>query len=261
MANSDATLNNSLYDHYIRAFRWASDRIGESGIVCFVSNGGWLTGAAGAGVRRCFTREFNSTYVYNLRGNQRTQGEESRREGGKIFASGSRATIAITMLVKNPESKEHGAIHYRDIGDYLTREEKLDILKQTVNADPEWVSVEQDAHGDWLDHRDDSYTQFIPMGIQQGSKKLTTGMFSTWSAGVKTNRDAWCYNSRKDVVSANMQKTVDTYLEELRRWQDSDKTSDVKAFLTKDERHVLNGQENCMRISHAIMARVTLLNI
>ena len=235
---SDATLNNSLYDHYIRAFRWASDRIGDSGIVCFVSNGGWLTGAAGAGVRRRFKEEFNSIYVYNLRGNQRTQGEESRREGGKIFASGSRATIAITMLVKNPNSDENGAIHYHDIGDYLTRDEKLRILKEAVDHDPEWTTLDQDKHGDWLDQRDDSYLSFIPMGVQEGAKKLPTGLFSTWSAGVKTNRDAWCYNSRRDVVEANMRRTVETYNSELARWREAGSPKDVQAFLTKDETRI-----------------------
>ena len=236
--NSDATLNNSLYDHYIRAFRWASDRIGDSGIVCFVSNGGWLTGAAGAGVRRRFKEEFNSIYVYNLRGNQRTQGEESRREGGKIFASGSRATIAITMLVKNPNSGEHGTIHYHDIGDYLTRDDKLRILRDAVDHDPEWTTLDQDKHGDWLDQRDDSYLSFIPMGVQEGVKKLPTGLFSTWSAGVKTNRDAWCYNSRRDVVEANMRRTVETYNSELDRWREAGSPKDVQAFLTKDETRV-----------------------
>ncbi|ATO39646.1 DEAD/DEAH box helicase family protein [Bifidobacterium pseudolongum] len=190
-AKADANYKRSLYDSYIRAFRWASDRIKEKGIICFVSNGGWLTSASGAGVRRSFVEEFNSIYVYNLRGNQRTQGEESRKEGGKIFDSGSRATIAITMLVKNPASEEHGVIHYKDIGDYLSREEKLDILKNAVVEDPEWEILTPDEHGDWLNQRDDSYQNFIPMGVLKGGKKLGTGLFTMWSMGVATNRDAW----------------------------------------------------------------------
>ena len=243
--HSDATLNNSLYDHYIRAFRWASDRIGDSGIVCFVSNGGWLTGA-----RRCFSKEFNDIYVYNLRGNQRTQGEESRREGGKIFDSGSRATIAITMLVKNPGSNHHGVIHYRDIGDYLTRDEKLDILKQAVDADPEWTIATQDKYGDWLDHRDDSYLDFIPTGIQEGTKKKPTGLFSIWSAGVKTNRDPWCYNSSKQTLTINVQRMIETYQNELARWQNVGKPEDVRSFLTDDETRIKWIREIYNDISH-----------
>lgn len=210
-AYSSANLKNSLYDHYIRAFRWASDRIDDSGIVCFVSNGGWLKGEASAGVRKCFAEEFNSIYVYNLRGNQRTQGEESRREGGKIFDSGSRATIAITMLVKNPASAEHGVIRYHDIGDYLTREEKLRILTEAVEHDPEWTVIQPDEHGDWLEKRDDSFSRFIPMGVQDGAKKLDCGMFSTWSRGVTTSRDSWMINYSNRRVLSNMKKFIYNY--------------------------------------------------
>lgn len=216
-ANADVNNKSSLYDHYIRAFRWASDRIlkdgNDSGIICFVSNGGWLTGAAGAGVRRSLIEEFNSIYVYNLRGNQRTQGEESRKEGGKIFESGSRATIAITMLVKNPVSEEHGVIHYKDIGDYLSREEKLDILKNVVDEDPEWETLAPDEHGDWLDQRDDSYQEFIPLGINKN--KMPLGLFSTWSAGIQTNRDAWVYNFSYSEVSENVSRMIEVYNKEV----------------------------------------------
>ena len=205
-AKSTARLKTALYDHYIRAFRWASDRIEDAGIVCFVSNGGWLTGEAGAGVRRCFCDEFNSIYVYNLRGNQRTQGEESRREGGKIFDSGSRATIAITLLVKNPDSKEHGVIRYRDIGDYLNRQQKLDILKGAIGGDPKWTVLNPDRHGDWLDQRDDSWYEFAPMGINK--RKSPLGMFDIWSNGLKTQRDSWAWGYSRNQVKSDMVRLV-----------------------------------------------------
>ena len=249
-AGSKAVLKNSLYDHYIRAFRWASDRIGDSGIVCFVSNGGWLKGEASAGVRKCFAEEFSSIYVYNLRGNQRTQGEESRREGGKIFDSGSRATIAITMLVKNPASSERGVIRYRDIGDYLSRDEKLRILTECADADPEWTRIEPDVHGDWLDQRDDSFSRFAPMGVQDGTRKLDCGMFSIWSQGVKTNRDEWCYNYRAATVRDSMKRTVSTYLSERERWHEAGRPKDVKAFLTKDETRIKWTRELYADVSH-----------
>lgn len=210
-ASSVATTNkNSLYDSYIRAFRWASDRLEKQGrgIICFVSNGGWITSDAGAGIRRSLVEEFNSIYVYNLRGNQRTQGEESRKEGGKIFGSGSRATIAITMLVLNPDSKEHGVIHYKDIGDYLTREQKLDILKEAVDKDPDWTILAPDEYGDWLNKRDPKFDQLIPMGETEGNKKLATGLFSIWSNGLKTQRDAWCYNFSRSRLDSDMRKTI-----------------------------------------------------
>lgn len=208
---SSATRVSALYDHYIRAFRWASDRIGNSGIVCFVSNGGWLKGEASAGVRKCFAKEFSSIYVYNLRGNQRTQGEESRREGGKIFDSGSRATIAITMLVKNPASEERGVIHYRDIGDYLTREEKLRILTEAVERDPEWKDIHPDEHGDWIEKRDDSFAQFAPIGIENRPEKAPNGLFGCYSMGIVSNRDAWVWGFSRSKVGTNVRAVVERY--------------------------------------------------
>src|SRR5690606_18759558 len=101
---STATLKNALYDSYIRAIRWASDRVGDSGVIGFVTNAGWLEANTADGLRRCLAEEFSSIYVFHLRGNQRTSGEISRKEGGKIFGSGSRAPIAISLLVKNPQA-------------------------------------------------------------------------------------------------------------------------------------------------------------
>ena len=123
---SRAQLKHSSYDSYIRAIRWASDRIGTSGVIGFVTNAGWIDGNAMDGMRKCLAEEFSSLYVFHLRGNQRTQGETSRREGGKVFGSGSRAPVAITIFVKNPEATEHGRILFRDIGDYLDQEAKLE---------------------------------------------------------------------------------------------------------------------------------------
>lgn len=138
---STATNKNSLYDSYLRAFRWATDRIGDQGIVAFVSNGGWLDGNTGDGVRLSLQEDFSENYVFNLRGNQHTAGEQSRKDGGKVFGSGSRATIAITIGVKCKGSK-HCTIHYRDIGDYLTTEQKLDIVDHSRLQGQGWQAIE-----------------------------------------------------------------------------------------------------------------------
>ena len=124
VTGTHATNKNSLYDSYIKAIRWASDRIDRKtgGIVAFVSNAGWLDGNAMDGMRKCLEEEFSAIYVFNLRGNQRTSGELSRREGGKIFGSGSRTPIAITVLLKNPAHTGKALIQYHDIGDYLSRD-------------------------------------------------------------------------------------------------------------------------------------------
>ena len=139
---SSANLKKGLYDSYIRAFRWASDRIGDNGVICFVSNAGWLRGASMNGFRRCLAEEFDDIYVFDLRGNQRTQGEESRREGGKVFGSGSRTPVAITLLIKHAGLSHAGRIHYHDIGDYLSREDKLKTVAEAASSgDLRWEKM------------------------------------------------------------------------------------------------------------------------
>lgn len=213
---ADANLVNSLYDSYIRAFRWASDRIGDQGIVCFVSNAGWLRGTAMNGFRRCLAEEFDDIFVFDLRGNQRTQGEESRREGGKVFGSGSRTPVAITVLVRHACSKHAGRVHYHDIGDYLTREDKLKIVSgAAISGDLEWHDVQPDRHGDWLDQRDDSFYDFAPMAIEK--MKMPFGIFKIWSRGVTTSRDAWMINYSSDKVISNMGSMMDVFADEQRK--------------------------------------------
>ena len=124
-ARSSATLAKGLYDSYIRAIRWASDRVGNAGIVGYVTNAGFLEANTADGLRKCLAEEFSSIYVFHLRGNARTSGERRRMEKDNIFGVGSRAPVAISLLVKNPQAAEHGRIHFHDIGDYLGREEKL----------------------------------------------------------------------------------------------------------------------------------------
>ena len=156
-ARSTATLKNSLYDTYKMAIRWASDRIGDQGVVALVTNGSWIDGNVDSGVRACLAEEFSAIYVLNLRGNQRTQGERSRREGGKVFGQGSRAPVAITVLVRNPNATHEGCrIRYRDIGDYLKREEKLAIVRDagSVAGIGDWQEIIPDRHHDWVGQRE-----------------------------------------------------------------------------------------------------------
>ena len=165
--NSSATTTRSLYDSYIKAFRWASDRIAqtkEGGIVAFISNGTWIDGNAQDGMRKCLQDEFTSIYVFNLRGNQRTSGELSRKEGGKIFGSGSRTPIAITLLVKNPIKQEKGTINYHDIGDYLTREQKLKIINDFHSIrNVEWADIQPNEKNDWINLRDGLFDSLLPI--------------------------------------------------------------------------------------------------
>jgi predicted helicase len=203
-ATSRAAHKGQLYDSYIRAFRWASDRIAGinregKGLIGFVSNGGWLDNIAFDGFRKALCAEFSDIYVFNLRGNQRTKREESRREGGKVFGSGSRSTIAITLLIRDPDADHQGTVHYHDIGDYLSREEKLEMVNEAVNGEEfEWRTVTPDEHGDWLAQRDDSFDRFAPLAL--GKLKPPLGLFATYSLGISTNRDYYSYGYSKTEV-------------------------------------------------------------
>ncbi len=213
--NSTATNKNSLYDAYIRAFRWASDRITDNGILAFVTNGSYIDNNAMTGFRQSLMGEFDTIYCFNLRGNQRTSGELSRREGGKIFGSGSRTPIAIIILVKkkNRPAGQQATLHYHDIGDYLSREQKLDIITGFGNysAIP-WQILTPDEHGDWLNHRTSGYEKFLPIGDKATKgKNDTKAAFSLFSRGVATARDAWCYNHSRSELESNMRRSIEFF--------------------------------------------------
>ncbi|HLP80536.1 MAG TPA: type ISP restriction/modification enzyme, partial [Nitrosomonas sp.] len=218
---SKATSIKALYDSYIKAFRWSSDRLDKEhgGIIAFVSNGGWLDTNGMDGFRKCLEKEFSAIYVFNLRGNQRTSGELSRKEGGKIFGSGSRTPIAITFLVKNPQSESQKAvIRYKDIGDYLSREAKLTIierLKSTIDSNVEWQIVTPNDHGDWISQRNDAFSTFIQLAPEKKFDSTSKTYFVVYSLGINSNRDAWVYNSSKTVVKNNMKKMVAYYNDQV----------------------------------------------
>ena len=204
---TNATNKNSLYDSYIKAFRWAGDRIDE-GIIGFVTNAGWIDGAAMDGLRKCFENEFSAIYVFNLRGNQRTQGEISRREGGKIFGSGSRAPIAITILVKAAHEGS-AKIFYRDIGDYLSREEKLAEIKRVGTVLNDFEEIFPNERGDWVNQRGNEFETFISLHENQNPFKRI--FFMTRSRGLVTGRDAWNYNFSRTELEKNIRTTIDYY--------------------------------------------------
>lgn len=214
--NSNANLSKAAYDSFVKAFRWASDRIAqmkEGGIVAFISNGSWIDGNAQDGMRQCLQNEFTSIYVLNLRGNQRTSGELSRKEGGKIFGSGSRTPIAITILVKNPNSnKKKAEIHYHDIGDYLTREQKLDMVKKfrSVNG-VDWKTLEPNEKNDWINVRNGVFDTLIRMAPNKKFDSKDNSVFTTYAIGSVSNRDAWVVGFSKERIADNMKQMIDFY--------------------------------------------------
>lgn len=222
-----ATLRNALYDSYIKAFRWASDRISQikdGGIVAFISNGAWIDGNAQDGFRKCLEKEFSSIYVLNLRGNARTSGELRRREGGGIFDAGSRTPISITILVKNPNVKvDKATIYYHDIGDYLTREDKLRIVKGFKSIESpriDWSIIKPNEKADWINQRDGLFDSYIILGDKKDKPKET--FFAPYySNGVKTNRDGWCYNSNKKYLTNCINNSIVFYNSEVDRYSES----------------------------------------
>ena len=180
-----------------------------------------IDGNVDAGVRACLAEEFSSIHVLNLRGNQRTQGEVSRREGGKVFGSGSRAPVAITLLVKNPNATHEGCrIHYRDIGDYLTREEKLEALSNAVSIKgfSDWQTITPNKHHDWIDQRSDVFSEFYPLGTKEAKAgKADDAIFRLYSRGLATSRDTYVYNFSRDVCTENALRMTQDYLNRITR--------------------------------------------
>jgi predicted helicase len=203
---STATLKNSLYDSYIRAIRWASDRIKDQGVIAFVTNSGFIDGNTADGLRRTLADEFSSIYVYNLRGNSRTAGEHAKREGGNVF--NVRVGVAVTVLVKHPGRSGLAVVRYRDVGDYLTREQKLDIVGLADVAQVDWQVITPNDAGDWINQRTVGFSAYTTVVSKNPGERA---IFRINSGGLKTNRDAWMYNSSRPALEANITRMVTFY--------------------------------------------------
>ena len=237
-AKSTAQNKNSLYDSYIRAIRWASDRVENEGVVCFVSNGGYIDGNTADGLRKSLTDEFSAIYCFNLRGNQRTAGEQSRMEGGKVFGSGSRSTVAVLLLVKAPESVGPCRLFYKDIGDYLTREQKLKVVADSDLDTIDWQEITPNEEGDWVNQRDPRFAEFRVIGDRKSGK----GVFAAYSRGMASGRDAWVYNHDETKLQGNVERMIGFYNSQVDAFQEHCKsteltkpsTADVEAFIDYD---------------------------
>lgn len=219
---TEAKMKKTLYDSYIEAFRWASNRLGIQGVIAFVSNGSYIDSQATDGLRKCFYNEFNHLYIFNLRGDARTSGEQRRKEAGNIFGGGSRTPIAISILVK--DGSDSHEVHYHDIGDYLNREQKLSILTEAKSIENiEWKNIKPDKNNDWINQRDESYQNFV--SLKSSSKD---GIFNSHLIGVTTGRDYWVYGFSKNNTIRNSNKLIENYNQELIRLEaESDKSSKV----------------------------------
>ena len=230
VASSDSKgLKSSLYDSYMRAIRWASDRVqsGDGGIVGFVTNSGFLDGKSSDGFRKTLAKEFHEVYVYDLRGNQRTSGEISQREGGKVFGSGSRAGVAVLLLVKRPgPTTGEASIRYYDIGDYLSRERKLQILSTTDFEEIAWMEVTPNKQGDWVNQRSDEYLNLRPVAVIQSEEAIPSlnPLFESSSFGVTSGRDSWAFNSSSKKVRELTERQIKFFNEQVHALQNGAQT-------------------------------------
>ena len=249
---SGAGLMTKLYDSYFRALRWASDRIGERGIIAFVSNSSFLDANSTDGVRLTLQDEFSQIFVYDLKGNQRTSGERSRREGGKIFGSGSRTGVAITVLVKDPTHSGTAEIFYAEAEDYATRQEKLDQITnyrsiEGISGTDAFRTITPNEHGDWISTRDEHFATFQEIGNQALKGKMASpGIFQQFSLGLGTNRDAWCYNFSGTAVSSNMHRMIDNYNSQVKAKRTSANATTDATQINWNDRLLrdLNSQKN-----------------
>lgn len=225
VARSAVVNRNALYDSYIRAIRWSSNRIGNCGVIGFVTNAGFIEANAADGLRQCLAEEFSNLYIFHLRGNARTSGERRRKEKDNIFGQGTRTPIAISILVKNSESQEQGRIYFYDIGDYLTREQKLKTIAdfgsiEGITKRKGWQEIEPDQFGDWLNQRDPNFDAYMALGDRNNQSVIYR--YDTYSSGIKSNRDAWVYNFSHSKLANNMTGFIDFYETQIDK-----KTDDV----------------------------------
>ena len=218
VANSDSRgLKSMLYDSYVRAIRWASDRVqvADGGIIGFVTNSGFLDSKSFDGFRKALAQEFHEIYVYNLRGNARTAGEQRRKEGGGIFDVGSRAGVAVVLLVQRPEPVTGPAlIRYYNVGDYLSLQEKLKQIEPSTLSTVDWETIVPNEHNDWINQRNPLYLSFRPISVIRSEAVDLNDpepLFNLSSLGVLTSRDAWVWNSSRNDLHERVAEQVSHY--------------------------------------------------
>ncbi|MGW0467525.1 DEAD/DEAH box helicase [Streptomyces sp. NPDC003027] len=233
VARSTSDNKNKLYDSYIRAIRWASDRIKDEGVVAFVTNNRYIDGKSADGIRTSLLDEFDAVYCYDLRGNQRG---DWRKEGEKVFGEGSQTGAAIMVLVKsNRQVTEDGgcALYYRDIGEAKTREYKLrTIASQNLETVP-WERITPNADGDWINQRDDQFATFQSIA-DKDKVRARQAVFSTYSYGLNTARDAWIYNFSSAKVATNMESLISFYNEQVEAFIKHCKSQGLTSPTAKD---------------------------
>ncbi|GAA7638994.1 hypothetical protein MMM5_05370 [Helicobacter pylori] len=217
--NSTAKNGKTTRDTLIQSIYLASELLKDRGVVGFVVNGSFIDSKSGDGFRKCVAKDFAHLYVLNLRGDARTSGKTSKKEGGQIFDSGSKATIAIVFFVKD-KSVQNSAIHYYEVGDYLKREAKLNKLANFTDLDAiDFETITPNEKGDWINQRNDGFEKLIPLKRDKKLKIFNT-IFDLNSSGVLTGCDPWVYNFSPNILTQSVRKCIDTYNADLKRFNE-----------------------------------------
>lgn len=212
--STSRSVGQTTRDTLIQSIRMASDVVKDKGVVGFVVNGSFIDSKSADGFRKCVAKEFSHLYVLNLRGNARTSGEERKKEGVGIFDSGSRATIAIVFFVKD-KSVPDNTIFYYEVGDYLKREAKLNLLANFENLESvPFRAITPNDKDDWINQRNEEFEKLIP--LKRDKKLQNDSIFDINSLGVTSGRDPWVYNFSPNILTQSVQKCIDTYNADLK---------------------------------------------
>ena len=220
--DSKATNKNTLADPYVKAIRWAADRIGEEGVVAFVTNSGFLEGVASDGMRKHLAADFDAIYVLDLGGNVR---KNPKLSGTTHNVFGIQVGVSINFLVKkNGKTDSRSRIFYARVDEFWRKEEKyryLDEKEQYGNV--EWQPIKPDKRHTWLtEGHHTEFETFIPLGSKEAKSaqgEAVDVVFTNYSGGVKTNRDFWAYGFNRKSLTENMSRMIDTYNEQLFKWE------------------------------------------
>src|ERR1017187_2991353 len=240
-ADSKATLRNKLSDPYIKAIRWASDRIGSDGIVALVTNSGFLEGIACDGMRKDLAEDFDAIYVLDLGGNVR---KNPKLSGTTHNVFGIQVGVSINLFVRKrtDKSRKPGkpAIYYAATQTDWRREEKYRFLEDKASARSiDWEPIQPDAKHTWLrEGLDDDFDTFMPLGTKL-AKQMDVGgegaIFKTYSLGVSTNRDSVVYDFNHEALAKRVDQFTDDYNAELARYQSKGRPADLDGFLQTDK--------------------------
>ncbi len=237
VADSTASLRNKLSDPYVKAFRWASDRIGKEGIVCLVTNNGFLDQLAFDGMRKNLSQDYSLIYALDLGGNVR---KNPRLSGTTHNVFGIQVGVSITLLIKHAErDKEPAKVFYARFAEMAKRGEKLGFLTEKKEVSKvEWQAVPVSEKGNWnVIPQDSGFAAYPTMGIrdEKGTENVQS-IFRLYSLGVSTNRDAWVFNHSSSELAAAIRKTIDGYNAQLVKWNFA-KQSHSKFALEIDDKN------------------------